>query len=216
MKILLAGQKWFGAEVFRAVRKIEGVEIAAVSSPVGTEKEDKLTVQANLVGVPIIPAGSLRSSNIPDGIDLIVAAHSHDFISEKTRLRSRYGGIGYHPSLLPLHRGRDSVRWSIRMRESVTGGTVYRLSNRMDGGNILAQEHVFIRPDDTAEELWRRDLCPLGVRLLSKVVTRLKKDGHLLGIPQDEELATWEPSIDRPPAFRPDLLLLPDANRHSA
>jgi len=208
MKVLLAGQKWFGAEVFRAVRKIDGVEIAAVSSPVGIEKEDKLTAQAGLARIPIIPAGSLRATNIPDGIDLIVAAHSHDFISEKTRLRSQYGGIGYHPSLLPLHKGRDAVRWSIRMRERVTGGTVYRLSNRMDGGNILAQEHVFIRPDDTAEELWRRDLCPLGVKLLAEVVARFKRGGHLLGDPQDEELATWEPSIDRPPAFRPDLLLL--------
>lgn len=208
MKILLAGQKWFGAEVFRAVMKLDGVQIAAVSSPVEAEKEDKLTGQANLARVPVIPAGSLVASNIPEGIDLIVAAHSHDFISEKTRLRSQYGGIGYHPSLLPLHRGRDAVRWSVRMRERVTGGSVYRLSNRMDGGNILAQEHVFIRPDDTAEELWRRDLCPLGVRLLVGVIARFKMEGYLQGDPQDEELATWEPSIDRPPAFRPDLLLI--------
>jgi methionyl-tRNA formyltransferase len=78
----------------------------------------------------------------------------------------------------------------------------------MDGGNILAQEHVFIRPDDTAEELWRRELCPLGVRLLAGVVERFKREGYLSGEPQDEELATWEPSIDRPPAFRPDLLLI--------
>lgn len=208
MKILLAGQKWFGAEVFRAVMKLDGVQIAAVSSPVEAEKEDRLTAQANLARIPVIPAGSLVASNIPEGIDLIVAAHSHDFISEKTRLRSKYGGIGYHPSLLPLHRGRDAVRWSVRMRERVTGGSVYRLSNRMDGGNILAQEHVFIRPDDTADELWRRDLCPLGVRLLVDVIARFKMEGYLQGEPQDEELATWEPSIDRPPAFRPDLLLI--------
>lgn len=212
MKVLIAGQKWFGAEVFRAVQKISGVEIASVSSPVGHEKEDKLTAQANLSGIPVIPSGQLRAANMPEGIDLIVAAHSHDFISEKTRFRSRYGGIGYHPSLLPMHRGRDAIRWAIRMRERITGGTVYRLSNKMDGGNILAQKHVFIRPDDTEEELWRRDLCPLGVKMLADVVSRFSKEGFILGEPQDEEIATWEPSIDRPPAFRPDLLMLTHGN----
>lgn len=213
MRILLAGQKWFGAEVFRALREVPGVEIVAVSAPLDREKQDRLAAQAELRGVPVIRAGTLRAETMPDGIDLIVAAHSHDFIGEKTRMRAKFGGIGYHPSLLPLHRGRDAVRWTIRMRERVTGGSVYRLSNRMDGGNVLAQEHVFVRPDDTAEELWRRDLAPLGVRLLTQVVTATAAGGYQHGIVQDDELATWEPSIDRPPAFRPDLLMLPNLLR---
>ncbi len=76
-------------------------------------------------------------------------------------------------------------------------------------GDVLAQRHVFIRPDDTAEELWRRDLAPLGVELLAAVVARVAAEGYVHGRAQDEALATWEPSIDRPPAFRPDLLMLP-------
>ena len=98
------------------------------------------------------------------------------------------------------------------MRERVTGGSVYRLSNKLDGGHILAQRHVFIRPDDTAEELWRRDLAPLGVALLAQVVRDFSVSGFQIGIEQDEELATWEPSIDRLPVYRPDLVLLPHIN----
>ena len=30
-----------------------------------------------------------------------------------------------------------------------------------------------------------------------------------VGKKQEERYATWEPSIDRPPSFRPDLVLLP-------
>lgn len=209
MKILLTGQKWFGAEVFRALRELPGVSIACVCAPCGQGRPDRLHAQAELRGVPIIPAGTLRAETMPDGIDLIVAAHSHDFIGERTRMRARWGGVGYHPSLLPLHRGRDAVRWAIRMRERVTGGSVYRLSNRMDGGEVLAQQHAFIRPDDTAETLWQRELAPTGVRLLAEVVGRFAASGYQPGTAQDEALATWEPSIDRPPAHRPDLLLLP-------
>ena len=209
MNVLLAGQKWFGAEVYKRLSVLPGVNIAAVSAPVGDEKEDRLTFRANYDRLPVVPAGMLNAANMPDGIDLIVAAHSHDFIGEKTRFRAKFGGIGYHPSLLPLHRGRDAVRWAIRMGDRVTGGSVYRLSNKMDGGNVLAQEHVFVRPDDTAEELWRRDLAPLGVELLAYVVARFAKEGFVNGEPQDEKLATWEPSIGRPPAFRPDLIMVP-------
>lgn len=205
MRILIAGQKYFGAAVFRALREVPGVEIVAVSAPA----KDRLADQAALRGVPNILAGTLSADTMPERVDLIVTAHSHDFIGEKTRLRATYGGIGYHPSLLPVHRGRDAVRWAIRMRERVTGGTVYRLSNKMDGGNILAQEHVFIRPGDTDESLWRERLCPLGIRLLTEVVCRHAKEGFIHGEEQDEAIATWEPSIDRPPAFRPDLILLP-------
>src|SRR5690606_19558704 len=134
-RILLAGQRWLGAAVFNALRELPGLEVAAISAPA----DDRLGAQAALRGVRIIPAGTLNAATMPEGIDLIVAAHSHDFIGERTRLRARLGAIGYHPSLLPLHRGRDAVRWTIRDRDRIAGGTVYRLNNRMDGGPILAQ-----------------------------------------------------------------------------
>lgn len=204
MRVLLAGQKWFGAEVFKTLRALPDIEVAQVFAPV----DDRLRRAAGLAGVPVRLAGTLCEATMPDGIDLIVAAHSHDFIGERTRLRARFGGIGYHPSLLPLHRGRDAVKWAVRLREQVTGGTVYRLSQHVDGGNVLEQTHVFIRPGDTAEELWRRDLAPLGVRLLAKAVERFARDGFVNGVPQDEELATWEPALGARPLYRPDLLMI--------
>ena len=157
--------------------------------------------------MPWIPAGELRADRVPDGTDLIVAAHSHDSLGRRTRLRARLGTIGYHPSLLPLHRGRDAVRWTVKMGDRVTGGTVYWLSDALDAGDIAAQDYCFVRPGDTAAELWRRDLFPLGVRLFERVLGDLAR-GVVVRIPQDETLATWEPSWDRPPVVRPELPLL--------
>lgn len=204
MKILITGQKWFGAEVFRAISAGGVAEICAVCAPYG----DRLWAAADRAGLQLIPAGALNAETIPKGIDLIVAAHSHDFVGEKTRFRAKWGGIGYHPSLLPLHRGRDAVRWAIRMGDKITGGSVYRLSNKVDGGNILAQAHVFIRPGDTPEELWRRELAPLGVEMLAEAVGVFARYGFQAGTPQDDALATWEPSIGRPPVSRPDLEMI--------
>ena len=141
-------------------------------------------------------SGALCEANMPPDVDLIVAAHSHDFITEPTRSRTKYGAIGYHPSLLPLHRGKDAIVWTIRMGDKVTGGSVYWLSETMDGGPIAAQEHVFVLPGDTPEELWRRDLAPLGVKLLRKACVDIA-NGHLIKQAQNENIATSEPSIKR-------------------
>lgn len=208
LNVLLAGQRRFGADVFKALRSLPGVAVTTVCAA----PDDRLRRVAGLAGVKVLLAGTLCEANMPPGVDLIVAAHSHDFIGDRTRLRARFGGIGYHPSLLPLHRGRDAVKWAIRMRERVTGGTVYRLSQHVDGGNIIEQEHVFIRPDDTPAELWRRELGPLGVRLLSSAVAKFARHGFINGRAQDEALATWEPALKAAPLYRPDLLMI----EHSA
>jgi methionyl-tRNA formyltransferase len=202
VKILLAGQKWFGAAVLAAMPPT--VTVTHVCAPYG----DRLDAAARATGVPVIESGTLNADTMPEGIDLIVAAHSHDFLGERTRLRARYGAIGYHPSLLPLHRGRDAVAWAVRMGDRVTGGTVYRLNNTVDGGPIIDQRHVFIRHDDDPATLWRRDLAPLGVDMLRDAVIAIRDAGRVKSVDQDEALATWEPSIGRAPIRRPDLILL--------
>jgi methionyl-tRNA formyltransferase len=197
MNIYLCGQKYFGAEVFTALRQ-DGHNIVGVSSPAESANgsPDRLRAQADSFGVKWMKSGALCEANMPSDVDLIVAAHSHDFITEPTRSRTKYGAIGYHPSLLPLHRGKDAIVWTIRMGDKVTGGSVYWLSETMDGGPIAAQEHVFILPGDTPEELWRRDLAPLGVKLLRKACVDIA-NGHLIKQAQNESIATSEPSIKR-------------------
>ena len=166
MRVLIAGQKRFGRDVAQLVID-HGWEVLAISCPVHVGGElDKLHILALNNGLPVIPAGQLRAERVPEGCDLIIAAHCHDFISRKTRNRARLGAVGYHPSLLPLHRGRSAIEWALRMGDTVTGGSLYWLNETVDGGPLAAQEHVFIRPGDTARELWARDLAPLGYHVV--------------------------------------------------
>lgn len=195
MNIYLCGQKYFGAEVFKALREA-GHHIVGVSAPAddGRGGQDRLRALADSCAVPWMKSGLLNEATMPAGVDLIVAAHSHDFITEPTRLKAKYGAIGYHPSLLPLHRGKDAVKWTILKADKVAGGSVYWLSETMDGGPIAAQEHVFVLPGDTAEELWRRDLAPLGIRLLCAVCNDIAH-GQIVKRVQNESIATSEPTI---------------------
>lgn len=216
MRIYLCGQKYFGQETYRLIKAL-GHTVAGVCAPAYRnealslgqggpgERVDRLRAAAEADGVPWLEGGRLQASTLPGGVDLIVAAHSFDFIGRATRNRARLGAIGYHPSLLPLHRGRDAVRWAIKLRERVTGGTVYWLNDTVDGGPVAAQEHVLIDPAWDAAALWREALQGLGLRLFRRVLEDIER-GVLVRVQQDHRLATWEPKLDAPPLFRPDLL----------
>lgn len=124
--------------------------------------------------------------------DIILAAHAHTFISQAHRETAKLGAVGYHPSLLPRHRGRDAIRWTIHMSEKITGGTLYQMDDGADTGAILLQDWCHIRPNDTAQTLWQRELAPLGLRLFREY---LRNWEHIHPTPQDEQLATFEPAL---------------------
>lgn len=201
LRVILSGQRSFGTEVFRLLREADGVELVAVYAPPG----DKLFEYAGLMGCQTRTAGTLRCDGMPEGCDLLIAAHSHDFIGRGVRNRLRLGALGYHPSLLPRHRGRDAIKWTLKMGDAAAGGSVFWLNDTVDGGPVAAQDWCFVRPDDTASTLWRRELFPMGLRLLEKVLSDVKA-GRLVMKDQDHSLATWEPSMDGAPRlFRPEL-----------
>ena len=114
MQIVLFGQKWLAVEVLRELLRLPGVEVVAVCPD--TER-DRLAAEARQRGIPI--AGM---SAVP-ACDMAVAAYCQKYIPADVRARCGLGVLAYHPSLLPRHRGRDAVRWTIAMREPVAGGS---------------------------------------------------------------------------------------------
>ena len=128
-----------------------------------------------------------------------MSAHSHARVSPEALAKARLGGIGYHPSLLPRHRGIAAVEWTIKEGDPIAGGTIYHLADRMDAGAIAAQEWCFVRKGETARELWERALAPMGLRLLIQVIRYAQQHDHLPATPQEEEFATLAPRIDSEP-----------------
>jgi methionyl-tRNA formyltransferase len=189
LTVAVFGQKWLAENLLLALCDMPGVAVRAV--------------------VPENPEGGLAALAKERGIathtliecppaDLAVSAHMHRFVPGPVRAHFRLGVLAYHPSLLPAHRGRDAVRWAIHMRERVTGGTVYWMDDGADTGPVEAQGFCHILPGETPAELWRRELAPLGLRLLTETVARLANGETPRKFPQDERVATFEPSFDVP------------------
>jgi len=194
MRITLVGSRHFGVTTLDMLRQ-HGVEIAAV---VVADADDRLAIAARAAGIPVTVQANpklVAANEIADGTDLIVTAHSHARISKEAVAAARLGGIGYHPSLLPRHRGIAAIEWTIREGDPIAGGTVYHLADRMDAGAIAAQEWVFVKKGETARELWERALAPLGIKLLGEVIDYAKAHKTLPAKPQDEQFATRAPSL---------------------
>lgn len=223
LRVFLTGQRAFGAMALNAIVEA-GYDVAAVCSPAyaGADHEtrrspdgdktlrwDRLRIAADLAGIRWVDAQDYKADALPDKLDVIVAAHSHTFVGRKSRSRARLASIGYHPSLLPLHRGRDAIRWTIRDGDKVAGGSVYHLTDAIDAGPIAAQDWVFVPKGATADSLWRDHLAPMGIRLLLQTLDDLAHN-VVVAVPQDESLATWEPSWERPRLHRPELPELTD------
>ncbi len=70
------------------------------------------------------------------------------------------------------------------------------MTEGVDAGDVAAQEHAFVRPDDTPRTLWERELFPLGLRLIEQVLVNLAS-GRIVRQPQDDSLASWESAFAR-------------------
>ena len=194
MRITLVGSRHFGVTTFTMLRE-HGVDIARI---VVHDNEDRLAAAARAAGVEVVVQADARfvtGAEIAPNSDLIVTAHSHARITREALAVAKLGGIGYHPSLLPRHRGIAAVEWTIKEGDPIAGGTIYHLADRMDAGAIAAQEWVFVKKGETARELWERALAPLGQKLLAEVIDYAKVHKTLPARPQDEQFATLAPKL---------------------
>jgi methionyl-tRNA formyltransferase len=194
MRITLVGSRHFGVTTLNMLRQ-HGIDVLRV---VVADAEDRLAAAARAADIEVIVQADPQlvvAREVADGTDLIVTAHSHARIARQALAAARLGGIGYHPSLLPRHRGIAAVEWTIREGDPIAGGTVYHLADRMDAGAVAAQEWVFVKKGETARELWERALAPLGQKLLGEVIDYAKTHQALPATPQDEQFATKAPSL---------------------
>ena len=194
MRITLVGSRHFGVTTLNMLRE-HSVSIARV---VVADAEDRLAATARAAGIEVVVQANPKlvvASEIAPDTDLIITAHSHARIGKDALAAATFGGIGYHPSLLPRHRGKAAVEWTIKEGDPIAGGTIYHLADRMDAGAIAAQDWCFVKKGETARELWERALAPLGLKLLADVIDYVKVHKALPSKVQDEQFATLAPSL---------------------
>ncbi len=198
MKVTLVGSRFFATSVLQALQAAPEVQIVGIVAPAA---DDRLALAAQKQGLPLHVLANPKivpGEAVPEGTELIVAAHTHARVSNEALARSRLGGVGYHPSLLPRHRGIAAVEWTVLEGDAIAGGSVYHLADGWDAGAVAAQDWCFVLKGENARELWERALAPMGLKLLTQVVREAARSGALPAFEQDPRFATKAPMVRKP------------------
>jgi methionyl-tRNA formyltransferase len=175
-----------------------GAEVAAVVTlpgPIDPNRSGQCSFDD--LGVPVVETEDV---NAPDTV-AAVRGHEPDAIfvvgwSQLVRqdfldLAPR-GVYGMHPTLLPKHRGRAAIPWTILSGLAKTGVTLFEIVDpTADSGPIIGQVEVEVAPDETATTLYDKVL-DAHVELIREHLPRIA-DGTAARLPQDVTRASAWP-----------------------
>lgn len=86
-----------------------------------------------------------------------------------------FGTFNLHASLLPQYRGAAPINWAIINGDKITGVTTFFIEEKIDTGEIILQEEIFIESNDTAGTLHNR-LMNLGSKVTLATVKLIEND----------------------------------------
>jgi methionyl-tRNA formyltransferase len=134
-------------------RKLSPPPVAEAARELGLELDQPESVNS----------GEARARIAAAEPEVLVICAFGAFIREP--LLTEYPVLNVHPSLLPRWRGAAPIERAIEAGDQVTGVTIMRPTEEMDGGPICLQREEPIRPDDDFGTLSAR-LMELGADLL--------------------------------------------------
>ena len=173
--------------------------IAQPDRPVGRKKilEPVPTkVVAEKYGLPVYQPIKIRKEYefVKDlNPDVIITLAYGQIVPQGLLDIPRLGCINLHGSLLPKYRGAAPIQYALMNNDEETGMTLMKMVKEMDAGEMYATEKVMISKEDNSTSLFKK----MGDAALTLILRELPNylDGKLPGIPQDESLVTFAPSI---------------------
>ncbi len=201
MRIIFIGQAPFGAEALQKLitQGEEIVGVITIDDTPGQRHPNPVKQCANEHQLPLLQTRLLKSPVAVSWVkeqnpDLLVLAFVTSFVPQEMIALAPFGGINYHPSLLPKYRGGSAINWAIINGETETGVTIHYIDAGVDTGPVLLQEKVPIAPDDTVKSVYFEKLYPLGIRMIAEAVQAIK-NGTARAVNQDESQASFQPII---------------------
>jgi len=126
-----------------------------------------------------------------DAADLAVAPLLTRRLSTADLLGPRLGVLVFHPSLLPLRRGPDAMRWAVNSGDAWTGATWFWADAELDGGDICEQQLVALDTAASPGRNYHDRVAPAGLAGLRRALDGISS-GFIRRVPQDHAAATYQ------------------------
>lgn len=135
-------------------------------------------------------------------VDVILSFSAPQVIKEPLLSAPKFGILNVHGSLLPDYRGCMPSFWYIFNEEEYGGATVHYMSAKIDDGDIVAQDKVYIGDCKSMFELMRRTKM-VGGEIMIEVIKAMES-GKLErnpNISSEGRYFTW-PTAEQGKVFR--------------
>ncbi len=205
MRVVFLGTPEFSVPALK--RLISETEVVAVYSqpdkPVGRGLKLQASPVKQVALEHKIPVFTPEKISVPEEIErlkslqpdfLVVVAYGQ-ILKLPVIEASKYGTVNIHSSLLPRWRGAAPIQWSILGGDSETGISTMMIVPKLDAGDVLLQEKIPIKAEDTAETI-HDQLSELGAKLIVPTLVGLK-EGTIKPRPQDESLVTYASKLTK-------------------
>jgi methionyl-tRNA formyltransferase len=87
--------------------------------------------------------------------DFLICVHFPYIVPKELLSIPVHGVLNLHPAYLPFNRGWHTPSWAI-WDKTQYGATLHFMDEGLDTGDIVAQKGMSVRPDDTADKLYKR------------------------------------------------------------
>jgi methionyl-tRNA formyltransferase len=196
MRIVFIGAVLFSRGLLTALIESGADIVGVICKPSSIVHSDFATLDdiAEKAGIQIHHTKVLNADDTRAWIksrrpDVIFCFGWSEMIGPDLRSIPRKGVVGYHPTLLPLHRGRHPIIWALAHGLTETGSTFFLMDDGADSGPILDQRKVAIDSDMDAGELYQH-LADIAAEQVVEVWKGLA-DGTLKSVAQDHSQATY-------------------------
>ena len=88
--------------------------------------------------------------------DVIFCFGWSSLIKEPLLSLTKHGVVGFHPTALPLNRGRHPIIWSLVLGLKESATTFFFMQEGADDGDILSQSYFEINYDDDAASVYEK------------------------------------------------------------
>lgn len=197
MRIVFAGGVIFSAELLAHLvnSRFELVGVIAPNLAMNADYADLSSV-ATKYDIPFIATNDINALDTHCWLslmncDLLICVGWSRLLSKPTLGIPRLGVIGYHPTLLPMHRGRHPIIWPIALGLTETGSTFFKMDEGIDTGEILSQRRVPISIDDNAQTMYQK-LLNVANKQIIEILNKVVATGQIKGVMQDVKVgSSW-------------------------
>jgi len=117
--------------------------------------------------------------------DLIFCAFTNYILTTDVINIPKLGCYNFHNSDLPIDRGRGAPIYTIMKGKKKTALTMHYISSKVDRGDIIDKEYVFLEKEDDIKRLYLKHNYALK-NILDRQLPKINRNIKLKGYPQKE------------------------------